>query len=171
MQIREPKITEKAEIMELFKTSIADAYKQNSINAPYDDQIKKQDNWMNKHFNGEESYYLVAIENDKIIGIMAFGEPKKIHIKHLGFSENTPLVRSAYVLPEFQGIGIGSKLFKGLLNEMDRRDVKSFYIDAGYRISQGYWKRRLGEPDVILKKYYDNDDDMMLWKVAIDSLK
>lgn len=84
---------------------------------------------------------------DKLVGVMGI-EPVK----------DVTLVRHAYVLPTYQGQGIGSKLLNHIVKQVttprllvgtwaDARWAISFYEKHGFRL--------LSEKDTLLKTYWD----------------
>jgi GNAT superfamily N-acetyltransferase len=167
IKIRKPQKEDLIDIKSLFQISVRDAYNQNNIKDLDDEKahIERQISQINNYFKSNaESHYLLAIQSSKVVGIIAAGKPSQKHYDNLGYEEDAKLIRSAYILPSYQGKGIGSRLFERLIADLQKDKVQYFYIDAGYGKSQGYWINKLGSPDKVLKNYYGNSDDLLFWK-------
>lgn len=74
-----------------------------------------------KSFNGE---YIVAKDNDKVIGILAFGPTKEEKYKEYGHLE------AIYVLKGYQGIGIGKELFKNAVEGLKKMGYSKMYLEC-----------------------------------------
>lgn len=70
---------------------------------------------------------------------------------------------SLYVLPEYQGQGIGSALIAMLIVFLREQGIDRFCLDSGYRRAQTRWLRKFGEPYVIVKDYWGPDSAHMVW--------
>ena len=65
---------------------------------------------------------LVALENEQIVGIASYGKAKSSE------NESTGELYSIYVLKDFQGRGIGEKLFKEVTNILSNTGYKEMVV-------------------------------------------
>ena len=74
-----------------------------------------------KSFDGK---YIVAKDNDKVVGILAFGPAKEEKYKEYGHLE------AIYVLKDYQGIGIGKELFKNAVDGLKKMGYSKMYLEC-----------------------------------------
>lgn len=75
-----------------------------------------------------------------------------------------------FVHPLYQRRGVGNMLLKTIYQEMSNYGVTEFCLDSGYREAQKLWRKKLGEPDYLLKNYWDAGCDHMIWRVDLKSV-
>lgn len=68
-----------------------------------------------------------------------------------------------YVLPEYQGQGVGSALISEMLMYLHNKGVKQFWLDCGLKGAQKRWLRKFGEPYKVAKNYWGKDADHLIW--------
>ncbi|PIW36765.1 MAG: hypothetical protein COW24_03710 [Candidatus Kerfeldbacteria bacterium CG15_BIG_FIL_POST_REV_8_21_14_020_45_12] len=156
---------------------ISDTFKQDNIDNPLDEveEIENKLASMKASCQPEntETLYLVAKSQpeDNIIGTIAYSKPNQLIKDHLKIDlSEVPEVSSVLILPTSQGQGIGSALFKKILELLKQRQVKSFCLDGGYIKSQGFWIKKLGKPDVVLTDYYGKGRPYMIWHRDVTSI-
>lgn len=114
--------------------------------------------------NGSFSYFLIARDRDKIVGTIAYGPPnsdiKKYYKDDL---KNIPEIKSVYIAPEYQGKGIGTKLFDEMIKVLRKKGFSEFCLDSGYPKAQQFWKNKLGNPVKIVFDRWDAGNDYMIW--------
>ncbi|TFE02235.1 GNAT family N-acetyltransferase [Jeotgalibacillus salarius] len=111
----------------------------------------------------DEEVMFVAVENDEVIGSIACMRPGELITCGLEPEEGVFEVGSIYIHPGQQRKGIGRKLLNYTKEFLYQRGQSKFYLDAGFVSSQTYWKKRLGEPDIILENYWGGGFDHMIW--------
>ena len=74
---------------------------------------------------------------------------------------------SIFVLPEYQGQGIGSALIDHLLAYLKQEGIKEFCLDSGYEQAQKTWTRKFGKPYAIAKDHWAPGVDNMVWKCSL----
>lgn len=170
MYITEPQLTDEKEIKKLFTTVITQNFKDYGFYDKYRDDITyevgKQIAALDEYFqsNGKKVYFLVAKDEDKVIGTIAYGasssDIKKYYKKNL---TNIPEIKSAYVLAEYQGKGIGTKLLNEVMDVLRRNGIEEFCLDSGYPKAQQFWTKRLGEPVVRIQNRWGAGNDYLIW--------
>jgi GNAT superfamily N-acetyltransferase len=71
------------------------------------------------------------------------------------------------VLPEFQNRGIGSQLISTLIEELHRNGIERFCLDSGYKRAQKKWVHKFGEPYMIVKDYWGEGSDHIIWLCSV----
>jgi GNAT superfamily N-acetyltransferase len=108
--------------------------------------------------------FLVAKMDDKVIGTISFGpcgnETKKCTNHQL---DAIGELGSLYVLPHFQGKGVGSALIQSMIMFLHELGVEQFCLDSGFKSTQKRWLRKFGEPYKIAKDYWGEGSDHMVW--------
>lgn len=119
---------------------------------------------------GKSEFHLVAKISDSIIGVIAFGKPNQIIVDNVDLDFiNTPEIKSVYVLPIFQNMGVGNLLLRSILNRLTEKGYKQFCLDSGYKNAQRYWKRKFGKPIKTLTDYWGPNGHHMIWYVKLEN--
>ncbi|OJV66498.1 MAG: hypothetical protein BGO41_03475 [Clostridiales bacterium 38-18] len=113
-------------------------------------------------------YFIVAKEGDKIVGIAEHG-PANDTIRSCNSEELNALqeVGTVFVLPEYQGKGVGKALMSAMQNRLSNIGESFFCIDSGYKTAQGVWIHLYGEPTFLLRDYWGQGIDHMVWMVKL----
>lgn len=171
-----PRQTDVEELHQLFRSVIEDAFTKDGID-DRDGIIEEVQNQMgllrqDLASNGSQVYFLLARTEEQIIGTVAYSPANALIRGNLKTDyENTPEITSVYVLPKFQGRGVGSLLFNGILISLHTKQVERFCLDGGYKASQGYWMTKLGDPNITLTDYWGKGLDHMIWLRNLSDLK
>ena len=79
---------------------------------------------------------------------------------------------SLFVLPRYQGQGVGSALISAMVAHLYKQGIEQFFLDSGYKLAQKRWLRKFGEPYKVVKDYWGPDYDHMIWLCkVIDFIK
>jgi GNAT superfamily N-acetyltransferase len=168
-----PKEKDKREIFNLFKVTIKNAFKQEGIKNLFnyeEKEIKEQEDRFIQYIKsqGKDVYYMVAKTNNKIVGTITCSKPGKIIRENLILDfYNIPEIVSAYVLPSYQGKGIGTLLFKKMLKHLKQNGAKEFVMDSGYKKAQRFWINKVRKPTVLLKDYWNKNSHHMIWHIKL----
>ena len=72
--------------------------------------------------NGEEEYFLLAKNNDKIIGTIGLGQPNPVIKKYCkSLDKKSKEIKAVYVNPEFQKKSIGSQLLTKMMQYLKNK--------------------------------------------------
>jgi GNAT superfamily N-acetyltransferase len=171
VEIRRPRIEDIEELNQFFKTVITDTFAREGLAGLIDDieaEIVSKKNYLQLDLDskGEKRYFLIALAGNKIIGTIEYGPASKL-IQDCTNGELSNLVEvgTVFVLPNYQRQGIGNRLLAEMLHTLKARGIAEFCLDSGYRNAQTIWKKKFGEPDYLLKDYWGQGQDHMIWKM------
>lgn len=173
--IRRPKLEEKAQIEQLLAITIRHTFQKENIHDPKGEdsqvEINTLEDSLKKDYasQGKEVYFLIALHQQQVVGTIAYGPANTIIQQHL---KSPPLeVKAAYILPDFQNQGIGSKLYRAILQELQKQAVNSYCLDSGYPQAQSFWRKKLGEPSHLILNYWGEGIHHMIWQSELVSYK
>ena len=162
------------ELHRLLITTITDTFKKNGIG---DDvgllnneiEEKKQFVYTTLASVHKETFLLTAIHQKKIVGVIGYGPSSELINKctHDAYSYLGE-IGTVFVLPEYQGKGVGSQLLGAMFAVLKERDVHEFYLDSGYPSAQKIWIKKFGNADYIVKDHWGEGLDHMIWRRSID---
>ncbi|MBT2682219.1 GNAT family N-acetyltransferase [Bacillus sp. ISL-37] len=173
VNIRRPTTEDREELNDFFRTVIIDTFNKEGIGNQLNDiseEIEVKKGYLTSDFesNGEERYFLIAFYGDKIIGSIEFGPANEI-IRNWSDHAFGALVEvgTVFVHPDYQRNGIGNLLLKAMYETLRSNGIEEFCLDSGYKSAQLIWKKKFGEPDILLKDYWGENFDHMIWRVEI----
>ena len=107
----------------------------------------------------ENDNIYVAIDNDKVIGIMSYGKSRNDEYSESGE------IYSIYVLKEYQGFGIGKNLFMIGINELINKGYNSMILNvlsgnSTIKFYEKYCGKKVGEKQ-------DSFDDTILTEIIM----
>lgn len=101
-----------------------------------DKNIENTKNFL-QNFDGK---YIVAKDNDKVVGILTYGPSKDERYNDYGHLE------AIYVLKEYQGYGIGKELFKLAVNRLKEMGYSKMKLECMIgNDTLNFYKKYLGE--------------------------
>ncbi|ODG91117.1 GNAT family N-acetyltransferase [Gottfriedia luciferensis] len=178
IKIRRPIIEDIKELNQFFKIVIIDTFTKEGISNQVEsmkEEIKTKGIYLENDFesNGEERYFLIALNNEKIIGSIEYGPASDLILNCTNNElKGLPEVGTVFVHPDYQKNGIGNLLLKNMFVTLHNKGIEEFCLDSGYCNAQKIWKKKFGEPDYLLKDYWDKGSDHMIWKIKVsDRLK
>jgi GNAT superfamily N-acetyltransferase len=158
------------EIEKLFDSVITKNFKDYGFYEKYkkdiEYEVSKQKTLLNDFLTDENksTVFLIARDNEHIIGTIAYGRPSsdiknfyKINLKDI------PEVKSAYILPEYQGKGVGTMLLNEIIKILKQNGFNEFCLDSGYPKAQQFWEKKLGVPAVRIKNRWNAGNDYLIW--------
>ncbi|AJD89840.1 hypothetical protein JMA_05230 [Jeotgalibacillus malaysiensis] len=111
----------------------------------------------------DEETMFVALEDTQVLGTIACMIPGELITCGLEPEDGVFEVGSIYIHPEYQRKGVGHALLQHTQGWLLENGHSKFYLDAGFVSSQTYWKKRLGEPDILLEDYWGGGFNHMIW--------
>ena len=176
IKIRRPRIEDIDEMNQFFSTVIIDTFSREGLSYLSDD-IENEIRSKNKYFksdlesNGIKRYFLIALDNEKIVGSIEYGSANEliISITEKAFEEIVE-VGTVFVLPEYQKQGIGNLLLNELYRVLKNKGINEFCLDSGYTNAQKIWMKKFGNPDYLLKNYWSSSNDHMIWRIKLNDI-
>lgn len=168
VQIEKPYLEDLDGVYQVFETVIRDAFEKEGLGHLEEEItgeiLHKKRMLKEAMINQSSVFFLVARWKDQVIGTISFGPCGEI-IRECtdGALENIGELGSLFVLPELQNQGVGSKLIHAMIRELHRRGTENFCLDSGYKRAQKRWVRKFGEPYSIVKDYWGEGSDHMIW--------
>ncbi|MDV4151337.1 GNAT family N-acetyltransferase [Clostridium sp. AL.422] len=153
----------------VFEESITDAFEKEGLGHLKEDilsEIEYKKYLINCSVDSldPDTYFFIAKIDDNVIGTISFG-PCGNDIKKCTNNELDAIgeLGSLYVLPDYQGKGVGSALIHTMIEYIHKLGIEEFCLDSGYRRAQKRWLRKFGEPYKIVKNYWGENNDHMIW--------
>jgi GNAT superfamily N-acetyltransferase len=173
VNIKRPTTEHREQLNDFFRTVIIDTFIKEGIGNQLNDineEIEMKERYLTSDFesNGEERYFLIAFYGDKIIGSIEFGPANEI-IRNWSDHAFEALVEvgTVFVHPDYQRNGVGNLLLKAMYETLRNNGIDEFCLDSGYKSAQLIWKKKFGEPDILLKDYWGKSFDHMIWRLKI----
>ncbi|KLU64247.1 acetyltransferase (GNAT) family protein [Desulfosporosinus acididurans] len=153
----------------VFETTIPDAFNNEGLGHRQEDihreiAHKKQ---LLKSSLDKSNYplcFMIAILNGTVIGTISFGSCGE-DIKKCTENQLNDIgeLGSLFILPPYQGQGVGSELINTMLKHLSKQGIEWFCLDSGYKNAQKRWLRKFGEPHKVVKDYWGSNYDHMIW--------
>lgn len=173
IEIVSPSLANKPEIDLLIETVLKDNWIKNDLMELKDglaEEIEMKKSFIDAFVNGDENArtFLMARLHGEIVGIIEHG-PVNDTIKSCEDKELNRIqeVGTVFVLPEYQGVGLGKRLMDAITERLVKLGETAFCIDSGYKTAQPIWTHLYGEPLYLMKDYWGPGGDHMVWKVPI----
>ncbi len=174
LAIARPNPSDTEQIHALFETVLKDTYAKNNLD-DFKDALMEEINHK-KHMltldlesNGADLYFLIAKMNDKVVGTIEYGPANEV-IEKCGDGSLMALkeIGTLFVLPEYQGMGIGTAMLEAIKDSLADGGHSAFCLDSGYPTAQKIWLKMLGTPEFVLKDYWGEGFDHMVWRGEIE---
>jgi GNAT superfamily N-acetyltransferase len=174
--IEAPKTGEEKKIENLFKITIHSAFADQGVGHLTEDianEVSTKMKMLRCFLEGTNGYYfLIAKTADTVVGAISFGSCNELIIEHCkGKLDDVGELGSLYVLPEYQGQGIGSKLINSLINYLKENGIEHFCLDSGFKKAQKKWTRKFGEPYKIVKDLWGSGSDHYFWYCNVNTFE
>ncbi|PEI74026.1 GNAT family N-acetyltransferase [Bacillus wiedmannii] len=175
VKIRRPNSDDLDELNLFFRLVITHTFKNEGLSQLLDDienEINTKKQYLKTDFdsNGEKRYFLLAIDTsyDKIIGTIEIGPASTLINSCTGGAlKDLYEIGTVFILPEYQRKGIGSLLLNTMFLTLLSRGITEYCLDSGYKKAQSIWTRKFGEPSYVLKDYWGESSDHMIWKKSL----
>ncbi|MFP7175307.1 GNAT family N-acetyltransferase [Priestia filamentosa] len=178
VEIRRPRMEENEEIHQFFKTVIQDTFAKEGLSALLEDMenvIKDKKRYLKCDFDscGKDRYFLIALDkkHNQVIGTIEYGPASDLINRCTnGELKEWNEIGTVFVHPNYQRMGIGTLLFNVMVLTLQNRKIKEFCLDSGYINAQKIWKKKLGEPRYLLKDYWGDGSDHMIWRKCTNDI-
>jgi predicted cupin superfamily sugar epimerase/GNAT superfamily N-acetyltransferase len=160
---------DRKEVEAFYRETIADTFKRNGIDDP--DGVKEEVKHQMETFDRQTDRVLLARISDRLVGTIACGQQNRSVRNNIEESlKELPEIKGVYVHPDYQSRGIGTRLWKTMLTSLYKEGVEKACLDSGYRLSQKYWTKKIGEPEITIKDYWGKGEHQMIWFFEINPL-
>lgn len=114
-------------------------------------------------------WFLVALHRENIVGTISYGPCCEDILNCTENAlRNVGELGSLYIMPEYQGQGIGSALIRAAVNRMAGDGIQRFSLDSGYRIAQQKWLNKFGKPYAVVPDYWGPGSVHMVWLCEVE---
>jgi GNAT superfamily N-acetyltransferase len=121
--------------------------------------------------NGEKRYFLTALMDGEVIGTIEYGPTGQIILDCTkGELESVVEVGTVFIHPDYQRQGIGTLMLNAICLTLLGRNIDEFCRDSGYKNAQRVWRRKFGEPAYVIRDYWGEGFDHMIWRKHIKDL-
>ena len=162
----------------VFETSIPDAFEKEGFGLSKEiihREIEHKKHLLDASLDTMDSniYFINAKLEETVVGTISFGpcgeDIEKCTENQL---DDVGELGSLFVLPPYQGQGVGSALINAMVAHLYKQGLDQFCLDSGYKRAQKRWLRKFGEPYKVVKDYWGPDIDHMIWLCkVIDYIK
>jgi GNAT superfamily N-acetyltransferase len=175
-EIRRPRQEDQEAINVFFSLVIGDTYAKEGLGDRLKDiqaETETKKRFLQSDLSEElcRRHFLIALDDDKVIGSIEYGSPNEI-IRDLPGDPFKDMVEigSVFVHPLHQRQGVGSKLLQAMFKILKEHGIDEFCLDSGYTKAKQIWRKKFGEPAYILKDYWGQGFDHFVWYVRISEL-
>ncbi|AIQ61745.1 GCN5 family acetyltransferase [Paenibacillus borealis] len=156
-------------VSDLYKLAITDAFESEGLGHLQGDiqqEIESKIRMAAASLNPPNSdiFFWVARIDGRVVGTISYAPcGEDIRVCTGNRLDAVGELGSLYVLPEYQGQGIGSALIAMLMVFLREQGITQFCLDSGYRRAQTRWLRKFGQPYAVVKDYWGPDSVHMVW--------
>ncbi len=176
IEIRRPRTEDIEELHKFFRIVLIDTFTREGLADMVDmieDEIEDKKKYLKSDLDskGKDRYFLIALDDDKIIGSIEYGSSSElINSCTDGALKDLVEVGTVFVRPDYQRQGIGNLLLNVMYLTLQNRGIEEFCLDSGYTNAQKIWKKKFGEPDYLLEDYWSEENDHMIWRKRINDI-
>lgn len=154
---------------QVFETAIADAFEKEGLGSEQEfinSEIMQKKSLLDEAIAKPnlDIDFLVAKLEEIVVGTISFG-PCGEHIRKSTEKRcySVGELGSLYILPRYQGRGVGSALIAAMVEHLSKHGIDQFCLDSGYRRAQKKWLRKFGVPYKTIKDYWGPGSEHMIW--------
>lgn len=136
LDIRRPGSEDRAELHKFFRMVITDTFLKDGIGNKLNDieeEIESKKIYLESDLvsDGENRYFLIASDGEKIIGSIEYGLASEL-ICQCSNHEIKDLneIGTVFVHPDFQGQGVGNYLLHNMYTTMQSKGIEEFCLDS-----------------------------------------
>jgi len=165
-----------SEIESLLLISISEVFERHGVNdfmSEVNIELQNKMRIIKESLNSKSinKYYLIMYIGT-VIGIIGYGaidDSILLKLQNINL-ESTVEIKSAYILPSFQGKGVGTFMVKHVIDIM-RTKSKYAVLGCGFADSQKFWTAKFGLPTVVEKNKWGDGLHNMIWKINLKKIK
>lgn len=175
LEITRPQVEDTEAINEFFKIVLLDTFEKNNISDLTDliaEEIECKRHYLEQDLQsgGKDRFFLIVKDEGKVIGTIEYGAPNEVIMNSTnGEYKDIKEIGTVFVHPEYQNKGIGSMMLRLMFDELNSNGINEFCLDSGYKTAQKTWTKKLGTPAYILKDFWGEGADHMIWRVNIEN--
>ena len=176
IEISRPKFEDIELINGFFEIVIKDTFERNGISdlvSTIVAEIEDKRRCLNQDIesDGKDRYFLIAKENDKIVGTIEYGASNELIISCTnGELKEVVEIGTVFVHPDYQEKGIGNRMLNLIFIELNKNGIKEFCLESGYKSAQKIWLNKFGDPEYHLIDYWGEDADHMVWRISVEDV-
>jgi GNAT superfamily N-acetyltransferase len=178
IEIRRPRIEDRTHLYQFFSHVIRDTFASEGLAELIDEieseiETKKQYLACDFESDGKNRFFLIAIDknDNKVIGSIEYGPVSELISSSTNGALNELVeVGTVFVHPDYQRRGVGTLLVNVILLTLQNRGIAEFCLDSGYTDAQKVWKKKFGAPDYVLKDYWGEGNDHLIWKRSTNEM-
>ncbi|QJD88061.1 GNAT family N-acetyltransferase [Cohnella herbarum] len=156
-------------VFQIYEITIPDAFEKDGFGLLIDDiqnEIENKKQVLQASLDQPEPdiFFMCAKRNEEVIGVISFGpcgDDIRACTNHQ--LDDVGELGSLYVLPSYQGQGVGSALIKAMVTYLEKQGIDRFCLDSGYKDAQKRWLRKFGVPYRVAQNYWGEDTAHMVW--------
>lgn len=176
IEIRRPGSGDAEKLHQFFELVLRDTYAKEGLahmTKDLENEINDKKNLLEEDVKskGSRRYFLIALDNGKVIGTIEYGPTGSIILGCTGGElEGVVEVGTAFVHPAYQRQGIGTLMLNAICLTLLGKNINEFCLDSGYKNAQRVWNKKFGEPAYIVKDYWGEGYNHMIWRKRIKDL-
>lgn len=176
VRICRPRLEDREQLGHFFKIVLIDTYEREGLgelNSAVENEVEVKKEYLKSDFDshGSKRYFLLAKIHDNVVGTIEFGPASDLIIKCTeGRLKGLVEVGTVFVKPDYQRQGIGNILLNAMCSTLQGMGIEEFCLDSGYKNAQKMWKKKFGKPDYLLKNYWGEGFNHMIWKKKVADL-
>jgi len=157
-------------VNEFLRYVISDTFEKDGIGYLKDeiaDEVEEKKRYLVSDIEsmGKDHFFLIAKDASKVIGTIEYSPNDKfISSCTNGKLNGIAKVGTIYIHPDYQRMGLGSRLIKLILLELDKKNINEFCLDSGFKSAQKIWFKMFGKPEYHLKDFWNEGGDHMIWR-------
>jgi len=173
IEIARPRIEDMDLINAFFKIVLYDTFKRNELLdliETYNEEINDKRRCLNQDFEscGNDRYFLIAKDKELIVASIEYGLSNNlINSCTNGALKDLVEIGTVFVHPDYQKKGIGNRMLNSIFRELDKKGIKEFCFDSGYKSAQKIWIKKFGNPQYFFKDYWGEDANHMIWRLKV----
>lgn len=166
--IRRPENRDVHILYKLFEDTLIDAFERESIHMPdlLESEMEEKKAFLMEDLNtgGKARFFLIAEMDGVIAGTICIGASNPlIHEETNGALDKVLEIGTVFVHPDYQKRGIATLMVDSMLAVLLGRGEESFCLDSGYKIAQGIWIKRFGQPEFLNVNKWGEGNPHMIW--------